>query len=370
MLPCKCRLWDSITIGSNSPKKAEQLRISPTERPHRTLRRLVTALARPALALPLLVALQAPVLAFDLVLPSAAKPSGERVEALASHAVATGPWKAGTLPTTTAEGSLRQTAWKLAGADRGTLDLLRPLRDQITAAGFATVFECESTGCGGFDFRYGIEILPEPEMHVDLGDFRFLAARRDGGNGPEWVTLIVSRSADTGFVQLTQIGAPVAGEDVTLSTKSDFTPDLAETGSIDPAPAALPANPVTGPVAQALSAGQAAVLEDLSFASGAADLTASDTDSLRQLANWLVANPDARVELVGHTDASGNAGANTALSLARAEAARSALLALADIDPARITARGAGPDSPRATNDTQEGRAQNRRVEAIPAPTL
>ncbi len=39
-------------------------------------------------------------------------------------------------------------------------------------------------------------------MHVDLGDFRFLAAERDGRDGPEAVSLLVSRSSQTGFVQM------------------------------------------------------------------------------------------------------------------------------------------------------------------------
>ena len=323
-------------------------------------------LARPALALSALLAVAAPASALVLDLPASATPSGSRTESLSSYAVATGPWAAGTLPSTTAEGSLHQTAWKLPGSTKGTLDLLRPLRDQLGAAGFQTLFECESAGCGGFDFRYGIDLLPEPEMHVDLGDFRFLAARRDGTDGPEWATLIVSRSADTGFVQLTLVGAPPeAAPDMTVSSKSPFAPDIApDLAQPDPAPAA------TDPVATALTAGQAIALDDLAFASGAATLSPGDYASLRQLADWLIANPDARIELVGHTDASGNADANTALSLSRAESTRTALLSLAAIDPARVLTRGAGPTAPRATNDTPEGRAQNRRVEASSAPTL
>lgn len=324
---------------------------------------MAMGLLRTALAVTLLLAAQGPALAL-IDPPAGATPSGERIETLSTYSVATGPWKAGALPVTTAEGRVRQTAWKVPGSRAGTLDLLRPLRDQLTRAGYETVFECESAGCGGFDFRYGIDILPEPEMHVDLGDFRFLAARRGDADSPEWATLIVSRSADTGFVQLTHVGAPQAVQDVTLSTKSPFSPGLVGT----PPPAA-PMPVATDPVATALMAGQPAVLEGLVFPSGSATLAPGDHPALRQLAAWLAANPDTRVELVGHTDASGPADANTALSLARAEATRRALLALGDIDPARITTRGAGPADPRASNDTAEGRAQNRRVEAIAAPT-
>jgi len=75
------------------------------------------------------------------------------------------------------------------------------------------------------------------------------------------------------------------------------------------------------------------------------------------------------VVLVGHTDASGALAPNIALSRARAQAVRAALVALgAKAD--QIGAEGAGYLAPRATNLTPEGRAQNRRVEVMLTPTL
>ena len=326
--------------------------------PHRPRRLMAMA------AFALLVA--PPAVALDLRLPATATPSGERSEALSSYNVPIGPWQAGTIPTTTAEGSFAQRAWKIPAADQTTLQILQPLRAQLADQGFSTVFECATAACGGFDFRYGTDILPEPQMHVDLGDFRFLAARRDEAGISDWVTLMVSRSADTGFIQMTRIGAaPPAGPDMTLSSKSPFSPVPPASEAL-PEPAALPQDAFTA----ALSTGQPATLADLVFPSGKADLAPGDYPSLAQVAAWLDANPTARIELVGHTDASGNADANTALSLARAEAVRDALVTLYGIDPARIATRGAGPLDPIASNDTPEGRAQNRRVEVIATPTL
>jgi outer membrane protein OmpA-like peptidoglycan-associated protein len=316
------------------------------------------------------LAMAAPALAIDLRLPTTASPSGERREALTSYNVPIGPWQAGAIPTTTAEGSFAQTAWKIPAADQTTLQILQPLRAQLADQGFSTVFECATAACGGFDFRYSTDILPEPQMHVDLGDFRFLAARRDHAVGSDWVTLIVSRSADTGFVQMTRIGAEQPEDPtMTVSSKSPLAPRAAAdlpSAPYTPGPAALPQDALTA----ALATGQPATLSDLVFPSGKADLAPGDYPSLAGLAAWLAANPAARIELVGHTDASGNAQANTALSLARAEAARAALITQFGIAPARITTRGAGPTMPIATNDTAEGRAQNRRVEVIATPTL
>lgn len=324
--------------------------------------RLRRRAALPALLLALLP-LSGAATAMDLRFPAPATATGERREALTSYNVPTGAWQNGTIPVTAAEGVFDETAWKVAAPGLTTLQILAPLRDQITSAGFETVFECETTACGGFDFRYGTDILPEPQMHVDLGDFRFLAARRNGAQGDDWLTLMVSRSADTGFVQLTTIGpAPIGAPDLTVSTKSPFDPSATPA----PAPAAVSPEPATpiSPLVTALTSGTPFALDDLVFPSGTASLAPGDYPSLRLLADWLAANPTTTVELVGHTDASGPADANTALSLARADATRTALAAFG-IDPSRITTRGAGPNEPRADNATAEGRAQNRRVEVI-----
>ena len=341
-----------------APQKAEQLTYTRPQHRHR--------LGRPIAMAALILTVALPAQALDLRFSAPAATSGERREAVTSYNVPIGPWQAGIIPTTTAEGAFFQTAWKIDAADLSTLQILQPLRAQVAEQGFETVFECATSACGGFDFRYGTDILPEPQMHVDLGDYRFLAARRDGTDGADWITLIVSRSADTGFVQLTRIGTETPGEpDLSVSSKSTFSPapaaPLAST-----LPTALPQDDLTA----ALTAGQPATLTDLVFPSGQAELASGSYPSLARLADWLTANPTASVELVGHTDASGNAQANTTLSLARAEAARDALIAQFGIDPARITTRGAGPSEPIASNDTAEGRAQNRRVEVLTTPTL
>lgn len=293
-----------------------------------------------------------------------ATPTGERREALTSYRIPVGPWAAGSIPTELAEGAFDQTAWRIAAPGKTTLELLRPLRDQLAKAGFATIFECETAACGGFDFRYGTEVLPEPEMHVDLGDFRFLAARRDGSDGPDYLTLLVSRSADTGFVQLTVIGAPGIGmPDLVTSTKSAVSAPATPLIPAAPAPAA------SSDLGLALAAGNPVILSGLSFASGKADLAPGDYPALADLAAWLTANPDARVDLTGHSDGSGDPVTNTALSTKRAEAIRAKLITQHNIAADRITARGLGPAMPIASNDTAEGRAQNRRVEVTLTPT-
>lgn len=317
--------------------------------------------------------------AFTPDFPAPATALGERRADLTSYRLPTGPFRDNAVPVQTTEGSFAQTAWRLDAASATTLQLLAPLRVQIGQAGWQTLYECETEACGGFDFRYGIDVLPEPEMHVDLGDFRFLSARRDGPDGAEYLSLLVSRSADQGFVQLTLVGTETQPA-LTASTKSPEIPEIdAEAAKADvaaalaaqtpAAPAGLAAN-LAANLAATLDAGASYPLDDLVFASGMGQLAAGDYASLAALGAWLAAHPDAAITLVGHSDSSGNLSANTDLSTRRAQAVRDALVRGFSIDPARIGATGIGPAEPRAGNDTAEGRRLNRRVEvSLAAPT-
>ena len=316
-------------------------------------------------ALPLLLA-AAPVRALVPDFGATATPGGEKRAPVASYRLPVGPFADGAIPTRMVEGAVTQTAWQLDTPGASALELLIPLREQVQAAGFRILFECETMACGGFDFRYGTENLPEPGMHVDLGDFRFLSAERDGKKGAEVLSLLVSRSATRGFVQLTLVGAA----ELAPATVASVAPDAAAPDAPRPAATLSSAGDPTGsPITAALDAGQSVVLDGLAFAPGKAELLDGDHALLADLAAWLLDDPARRVALVGHTDSSGSADANLALSRARAEAVRDVLFRRYAIDPARISARGMGPDSPRADNATAEGRAQNRRVEVDPTPT-
>jgi len=310
-----------------------------------------------------------PCAALTLDFASPAKVTGSRVEPLASYSLPIGPFDAGNVATKLTEGPLDQSAFRLGEVEQTTLQLLQPLRAQVTAAGFKVLYECEAQACGGFDFRYAIEVLPEPDMHVDLGDYRYLAAERQGPAGPEYLSLIVSRGAGAGFVQVTRVGKLAeAFPDLTASSKSPLpaAPALGTSAqSLPRVPAPAASAPSTSGLGAGLLAGGAQVLEQLEFPSGQSDLAEGDFPALAALADWLAANPLARVTLVGHTDASGGLEGNITLSRKRAESVRQRLLRQYDIAADRISAEGVGYLSPRDSNLTDEGRTRNRRVEVM-----
>ncbi len=86
---------------------------------------------------------------------------------------------------------------------------------------------------------------------------------------------------------------------------------------------------------------------------------------IRMIAKGLEAAPALNVLIEGHTDATGDAAHNMDLSKRRAEAVKSVLVSQFKIDTARLSTAGLGATKPVDTNDTPQGRAQNRRVELV-----
>ncbi|KEO54104.1 OmpA family protein [Thioclava pacifica] len=305
---------------------------------------LATLCAAPALAEPL-----------ALTLPGGATQSAQEASPATSYSLAVGPWQDGKIKHIALEGARSDTAWRLRANQNTTLQILAPLRDQLTAAGYTLLYECDTDACGGFDFRYALDLLPEPSMHVDLGDFRYLAARK----GDEYVAITVSRSSESGFIQVTDLSVldvTPAQPDNPLATPQAAAP-LPATGSA--------ATPPPSNFARALETRGSVALDDLDFPSGASTLGPGEFASLATLAQFLKANPDMQVMLVGHTDAVGSLAANIALSKKRAQSVRAKLISEYGVDPAQVSAEGAGFLAPRASSLTKEGREKNRRVEVV-----
>ncbi len=108
-------------------------------------------------------------------------------------------------------------------------------------------------------------------------------------------------------------------------------------------------------------------LEPIQFDDGSATIRPESIETLDRAVAILEADPEARVEIGGHTDDVGPADGNQRLSVRRAEAVRDYLIE-AGIDEGRMTAVGYGEEQPIADNTTDEGRAANRRIEFTPLP--
>jgi OmpA-OmpF porin, OOP family len=105
-------------------------------------------------------------------------------------------------------------------------------------------------------------------------------------------------------------------------------------------------------------------LSDVLFEFDKANLTPGALRSLAPLVTFLRENPDRTISIEGHTDSLGSDAYNQQLSQHRAEAVRD-FLVQSGISADRITARGMGKSYPVASNATEAGRQQNRRVEMV-----
>ncbi|WP_282170181.1 OmpA family protein [Ruegeria atlantica] len=280
-------------------------------------------------------------LAQNLTLPSGARLVSDRTSELDSYELPIGPFADGAVPAREVEGKVERLTWRLQSGSSTTLQLLAPLRDQIAAQGYEILLECQAKTCGGFDFRFGTEVVPTPDMYVAIQDYRFLSAIR-GGNV---VSLLVSRNPPDGYVQMIRV-TPVGAEappplviDEPVTSSSDLLAELEQNGH--------------------------AILEDLHFRTGEMTLGEGPFASLKLVAEFLDKNPNIRLALVGHTDDTGALDANISVSTGRAQAVRARLIEAHGIAADRVEARGIGYLAPLTSNATPEGRDLNRRVEAV-----
>ena len=303
-----------------------------------------------------LVLLAGSAFAVELNLPENSRKTLQRDNKLDSYSAPIGPFQNGTLQTQTIEGKVNRSAWRVSSSGVTTLQILAPLRDQLLANGYTKVLDCDQTTCGGFDFRFGTEVLPAPEMYVNIRAYRFLTAvKGETAASSEVVSLLVSTSGVAGYVQVIQAGQ-IDGRVVKVETQAAVPtaqqPEITIKTSLD----------------ENLLGTGSVVLNGLNFATGTSDLGKGPFPVLKELAAFFTARDDIQLVLVGHTDSDGALGFNIALSKRRAASVRKRLLETYGLDGDRIAAEGNGYLAPIRSNLESAGRTANRRVEAVVLP--
>lgn len=104
--------------------------------------------------------------------------------------------------------------------------------------------------------------------------------------------------------------------------------------------------------------------ETISFASGGAALSAQAKAALEQVAAWMNANPDKRLQIQGHTDQRGSQEENMAMGERRAGTVKTFLIGLG-IDADRMDTVSFGEEAPLDPANTSEARARNRRCTLV-----
>ena len=111
-----------------------------------------------------------------------------------------------------------------------------------------------------------------------------------------------------------------------------------------------------------IKVGESITLNNILFDQGKAEIKNESKGELDKVVTFLKANPTAEIELSGHTSSEGERNLNRSLSYRRVKACKDYIVARGVIED-RLIAIGFGPDRPVASNETEAGRVQNRRVE-------
>lgn len=232
----------------------------------------------------------------------------------------------------------------------GTAAAIEGYRARLEAMGFEEVFACRGEACGGIDFRLGVELLPAPAMVMDTADFAQLSMAR-GGERAAHVSVLVSRVL--GALHVQTVTVVPGGEAMALAD----SPPAGE------APAIAMPGEIRALERRLRERGHVRV-DGLDFETGGARIAGRSSATLDALARLLGAEDAPEVVIVGHSDNRGGLELNRELSRDRAEAVRAALVERG-VPASRLSAEGVGFLAPVASNETEAGRARNRRVELV-----
>ena len=278
-----------------------------------------------------------------LVLPDPIIEQFSETQAFGQYNMPLDIWKNAALKTRTVTGELHKSAWKLPQSLLEINQFAAPILSQLQNMGFNALLDCQSAQCGGFDFRFATEVIDPPFMYVDTTRYRFIALQKD----EQIKTLLFSKSGNELFLQIIETGGRTLIDTTNLpsaQTKTEMPPKDVDT---------------------ALRQKGFAILNGLAFDSGSEALGRGPFESLISLAEFLQTEKEVNIILVGHTDNKGSLEMNLALSKRRAQAVAGYLADEFGIDPTRIIVQGVAYLSPVASNDSEAGQRQNKRVEVV-----
>lgn len=290
---------------------------------------------------------------------------GYRHSAYDEFDIATGPhtsYNAALTEKQTVEGAHTRLLY-IAPDGRSPLEIFRNYRNELAEAGFEFLFECKASECGiGPDAaRAGSAIVSSlvkfrPVKNVPYvtenafsqpNDIRFFSARLNRPEGAVYVSLLVAVEAFEHYKM-------IAGKPLVLL-------DVIETGEMEQRMVLVEA----AAMAKSLTETGRVALYGIYFDTDSAAIKPESGETLDEIAKLLNSDAALTLYVVGHTDNQGGYDYNMSLSARRAESVAAELAAKYGVDAARLKSAGAGLLAPVASNESEEGRALNRRVELV-----
>lgn len=239
---------------------------------------------------------------------------------------------------------------------RSTLEVERNYEDALKAKGFSIEFTCatDKGTCFTSGQDEGATYLGQavgdpnsiPKMVDDyvqnwFNKGRYVLAKLDRPEGAVYVAIYLGESTDRGNVAVVKVVETKEMETnkIQFVNASQMEQAIGDTGKI--------------------------ALYGILFDFDKDVVKPDSKPTLDEIAKLLQSKPDLKLKIVGHTDNKGTAEYNLDLSTRRAASVVAALTGSYGVAPDRLTSEGAGLTQPIASNDTEEGRANNRRVELI-----
>ena len=212
--------------------------------------------------------------------------------------------------------------------------------------GFAIVFSCADQACLAGNLRdlylLGEQLDPTNGVSTAYADHaRYVLARLDRPEGTVYASVMSGEDKDRTVAFLR----------------------IAEAKGMEPGKIAMPAD--TSNLSASLEAQGSANLYGILVDTDQDPEKPESKLALDAIAKVLAEKPSLRLKIVGHTDNTGSADHTLDLSTRRAANVSAALVGGYGVDAARLSFEGAGLSRPIESNDTEEGRAKNRRVELV-----
>ncbi|MBL8519012.1 MAG: DUF4892 domain-containing protein [Betaproteobacteria bacterium] len=214
---------------------------------------------------------------------------------------------------------------------RSSFEIFTNYREALEKGGFKILFACSTNACGPSyaSSRWG----RVTGMRYASSDMHYLAAQATRGGQDMYVAVLIAKVRHQ--VEIVEVGQMQKD----LVTAKALGEGLRKEGRV--------------------------VLDGIFFDTDKATIKAESKPALDTLAKFLAENASIRAHIVGHTDGSGDFAYNLQLSKNRAAAVMAALISDYKIAAERLAAHGVGPLAPAATNKSEDGRKQNRRVELV-----
>jgi OmpA-OmpF porin, OOP family len=226
---------------------------------------------------------------------------------------------------------------------RSVLEVFRNYQSALKNAGFETLFTCGPQDCSGEGKSDG-RVYGNGEYDDYWGPdhgIHYLSAKLGRPEGDVYVSLLVDDQGGD-FRPNTELYVietkPMESGLITVNAVS-LANDINRTGH--------------------------ASVYGIYFDTGKADVKPESDATLKEIAKLLQGDPKLKLYVVGHTDNQGALDLNMDLSRRRAEAVSAALTTKYAVPAVRLRAYGCGPYAPVASNDNENGRAKNRRVELV-----